>query len=44
VYHLLDRLQPGLGPAALLLPTILVGSGAYQFHSMRRAQLAVRDA
>jgi hypothetical protein len=44
VYHLLDRVQAGLGPAALLLPTILVGSGAYQFHAMRRAQLAARDA
>jgi hypothetical protein len=44
VYHLLERMHAGLGPAALLLPTILVGSGAYQFHAMRRAQLAARDA
>ncbi len=32
-YHLLDHLRTGLGPGALLLPLLLVGSGAYQFHT-----------
>lgn len=44
LYHLLELLHSGLGPAALLVPTLLVGSGAWQFHAMRRAQVAVRDA
>ncbi|MDH5227297.1 MAG: MFS transporter [Gammaproteobacteria bacterium] len=44
LYHLLGYLHPGLGPAALLLPLAFVGSGAYQFHSMRQAQLATNGA
>jgi hypothetical protein len=44
LYHLLDNLRTGLGPGALLLPLLLVGSGAYRFHTMRRAQLAVNAA
>jgi hypothetical protein len=43
-YHLLGALRPGLGPVALLLPLLLVGGGAYQFHAMRRAQLAANAA
>ena len=44
LYHLLESLRTGLGPGALLLPLLLVGSGAYQFHTMRRAQLAANAA
>jgi hypothetical protein len=44
LYHLLGTLRSGLGPAALLLPLVLVGSGAYRFHCMRRAQFAARGA
>jgi hypothetical protein len=44
LYHLLGYLHSGLGPAALLLPLAFVGSGAYQFHSMRQAQLAANGA
>ena len=43
LYHLLDNLRGGLGPAALLLPLLLVARGAYQFHAMRRAQLAAQN-
>jgi hypothetical protein len=44
LYHLLGYLHAGLSPAALLLPLALVGSGAYQFHAMRQAQLAANGA
>ena len=44
LYHLLDNVRTGLGPGALLLPLLLVGSGAYRFHTMRRAQLAANAA
>ncbi|HEY0663255.1 MAG TPA: hypothetical protein VGD18_01475, partial [Thiobacillaceae bacterium] len=44
LYHLLGYLHSGLGPAALLLPLAFVGSGAYQFHCMRQAQLVANGA
>jgi MFS family permease len=44
LYHLLDRLQAGLGPAALLLPMFFVMSGAYRFHVMHRRQVSANAA
>jgi MFS family permease len=44
LYHLLGNLHAGLGPAALLVPLLLVMSGAYRFHVMHRAQVAANVA
>jgi hypothetical protein len=44
LYHGLGSLHAGLGPAALLVPMLLVMGGAYRFHVMHRLQLAANAA
>ena len=44
LYYVLDRLRPGLGAAALLMPFALVVAGARRFTAMHRAGLPARDA
>jgi hypothetical protein len=44
LYYVLDRLRPGLGAAALLMPFALVIAGARRFTAMHRAGLPARDA
>jgi hypothetical protein len=44
LYHLLEAGRAGFGPAALLLPVLLVVAGARRFHRMHRDQLAADPA
>lgn len=44
LYHVLGSLRAGLGPAALVVPLLLVIGGAYRFHVMHRLQVAANAA
>jgi MFS family permease len=44
LYHVLGSLRAGLGPAALVVPLLLVIGGAYRFHVMHRLQAAANAA